>query len=262
MTPPFARHVRESENSICPCEFMPFRLAPPSRCSLVILMSGTFACSGGDLLLPEPPGQETVALTKYDGDGQRGMVGEQLPGPLVVRVLTAVRESPASGRKVAFVLSSAGGQVSPDTAITNGEGLAIAHLLLGTAPGPYVIEARLVAESGEPQIQEFTASAIPAAPDTLSALSRQSQAGRRNQEVVTQPVVRVVDRFGNPVPDVPVSWQVTAGEGQTSSISRTDAEGSATAQWTLGNQIGIQKLVASVEQAGVPSTTFTATVFF
>jgi hypothetical protein len=77
-------------------------------------------------------------------------------------------------------------------------------------------------------------------------------------------VVRVVDRFGNPVPDAAVAWQVTSGQGDVSAGSTpTDATGKATVTWTLGNRIGVQKLTAATSGSvtGAP-VTFTATVLF
>ncbi|HEX5963411.1 MAG TPA: Ig-like domain-containing protein [Gemmatimonadales bacterium] len=232
-----------------------------SRRSLVVLLAGALGCASGELLLPDPPGGgENVQLAKFDGDLQQGTVGEQLPEPLVVQVLTP-RQQPATGRRVAFVITSSAGEVTPDTAITDSQGLATARAVLGTAPGDYVIEARLVAET--PQIEAFTAKAGPAAPDTLGPQSPLSQPGRRNQVVSSAPLVRVVDRFGNAVPNVPVAWQVTAGEGQTAEpITRTGVDGTATVQWTLGGRIGVHKLVATIEQASTSAVTFTATVLF
>jgi hypothetical protein len=244
---------------------MAIAIHPSLRCSLLLVVGllGTLACASDELLLPDPPGGgENVQLSKVDGDTQQGTVGEQLPDPLVVKVLTA-REQPATGRRVAFVLTSADGEVSPDTAITDSQGQATARWVLGTAPGAYVIQARLVVGEGDPQTEEFTAEANPAAPDTLSAMSPVSQPGRRGQNTASPPLVRVVDRFGNPVPEVPVAWQVTAGEGATSeSISRTAGDGTATVAWTLGDRIGVHKLTATIEHASGSPVTFTATVLF
>ena len=241
---------------------MAIAISRSSRRSLLVLLAGTLGCASGELLLPDPPGGGEVFLSKELGDAQLGTVGEQLPEPLVVRVLT-MREQPATGRQVAFILTSATGEVTPDTAVTDSEGKARAHWVLGTAPGDYSIEARLVVTEGEPQSEAFTAKAKPAPPDTLGASSPVSQPGRRAQTAATPPLVRVVDRFGNPVPDVQVAWQVTAGQGQTSEpITRTGADGTASVAWTLGNRIGVHKLTATIEAATGSPVTFTATVLF
>jgi Bacterial Ig-like domain (group 1) len=227
-------------------------------------MAGAIGC-GSDLLLPDPPGGgENVALTKVDGDEQIGTVGEPLPTPLVVQVLTA-REQPASGRQVAFELTSdsAAGEVSPDTAVTNDAGQATARWVLGTSPGSHVVVAHLVGGEADNQVAEFRAAAKAAAPDTLRPGSALSQAGQRNREVGTAPVVRVVDRFGNPVQDVQVVWQVTSGGGQVQEpITATDADGSASAHWTLGNRLGLHRLTAAIGDVSGSPVTFTATVLF
>ena len=237
-----------------------------SRGLHVALIAGALGCASGELVLPDPPGGgENVELSKVEGnngDKQEGIVGEQLPQPLVVQVRTP-RQQPATGRRVAFVITSAAGDVTPDTAITDSQGLATARWVLGTSPGAYVIQAQLVTGDDQLQTEEFTAVARAAAPDTLSPLTPLSQPGRRGQQVLTHPVIKVVDRFGNPVPEVPVAWQVTAGEGQASeSITRTGSDGTAGVEWTLGDRIGVHKLTATIEQATGSPATFTATVLF
>jgi hypothetical protein len=234
------------------------------RRALALLMAGAIGC-GSDLLLPDPPGGgENVALTKVDGDEQVGTVGEPLPVPLVVQVLTP-REQPASGRKVAFEVTSdpAAGEVSPDTAVTNDAGQATARWVLGTSPGSHLVVAHLVGGEADNQIAEFRAAAKAAPPDTLRPASALAQPGRRSREVGTAPVVHVVDRFGNPVPDVPVAWQVTAGGGQVEEpIITTDADGNASVHWTLGDRIGLHRLTAAIGNVSGSPVTFTATVLF
>ncbi len=205
-----------------------------------------------------------MLLSKVEdsGDKQEGTVGEPLLQPIKVQVLT-MRDQPAAGRRVAFVITSAAGDVSPDTAVTDTKGEATARWELGTSPGVYEIEARLVTGDDQLQSAEFSAVAKPAPPDTLSAWSTVSQPGRRGQKIDEAPVVRVVDRFGNPVPDIPVVWQVISGEGRVSeAITRTGFEGITTTEWTLGDRMGVHKLTATVEQATVLPATFTAAVLF
>jgi hypothetical protein len=229
----------------------------------VFLLAGVLGC-GGDIVLPEPPaGDGSVALTKIGGDAQIGTVGEQLPGPLIVQVFTESRD-PAPGHQVAFALSDpAAGTVSPDTVETNEQGRATAQWVLGTTIGPKVVVAHLVGDTTQAQIAEFTATARAAAPATLSAKSVQAQPGLRRQPVGTSPIVQVVDRYGNPVEGVEVSWRVTSGEGEVPvPATLTDAEGKVSTQWTLGNRIGVHKLTAAIGDVSVSPVTFTATVLF
>jgi hypothetical protein len=240
-------------------------IPPPCRGFLVVLLAGALGCASDDLVLPDPPGGgENVELSKFEGDNgdnQEGVVGEKLSKPFVVQVLTP-REQPAVGRRVAFVVTSPADAIKPDTVVTNSQGLATAQPVLGTAPGDYLFEARLVTGDSV-QTEQFRVAAKPAPPDTLSPVSPVSQPGRHGQDAATPPLVRVVDRFGNPVPGVPVAWQVTAGEGQTSEpITRTGSDGTTTVAWTLGNRIGVHKLTATIEQASGSPATFTVTVLF
>jgi hypothetical protein len=236
---------------------------PPASRSFLLLLAGALACGGGDLLLPETSGGGEVVLSKKDGDNQAGVVGEPLPNPLVVEVM--VGRVPAIGKEVEFVFTDAAGVVTPSQAVTNSLGEASANWRLGSQTGPQTVVAQLVvADTAEPQPQEFTAQAGPGAPDTLSAKTPTSQPGRRGKEVGTHPVIQVVDRFGNPVPQVSVAWQVKTGDGEVSeAITLTDAVGSSTVKWTLGNQRGVQRLTAAVGPGPVTGSpaTFTATVF-
>jgi hypothetical protein len=183
---------------------------------------------------------------------------------LVVRVLSE-RQQPAVSRKVAFVLTSdpSAGEVSPDTAVTDDQGQAIARWVLGTAPGAHVITARLVGGEADNQVAEFRAAAKAGAPDTLKAASAQAQPGKRKEEVRTAPVVHIVDRYGNPVQNVTVAWQVSAGEGQVEEpITTTDADGNTTVRWILGDRNGVHKLSAAIGNVTGSPVTFTATVLF
>jgi Big-like domain-containing protein len=232
------------------------------RPALVVLVLGAFGCSS-DLVLPDAPSSaaQTIALTKANGDDQHGPVGEALK-PLVVRVLDQ-QQHPMIGLSVSFELSDpSGGTIDPATATTNSVGEALANWTLGSVPGSYTVLARLVGVEGEDKVAEFHALADPGAAAGLTAQSPLNQPGRREQQVQSAPVVQVVDRFGNPVPNAPVLWQVIAGEGQVSNpTTTTDPAGTSSVDWTLGNRIGVHKLTASLPD-GVSPVTFTASVLF
>jgi len=227
-----------------------------------ILLAAMLGC-GGDLALPSSSG-EGVNLSIVGGNGQTGTVGQELPEPLVVSVEAG--GTPIAGHEVAFVVAgdAAAGRLDPDTAVTGSDGLAVARWVLGTAPGPHEVEARLVvSEPAPPPMAVFEASAVAGEPDTVRAVSPVSQPGRIGQPTPEDPVVLVVDRFGNPVGGAEVEWDVTAGRGSVSSPqTATGADGKATVTWTLGLGIGVQKLTARVEGAHGSPVTFTATVLF
>jgi hypothetical protein len=215
---------------------------------------------GSDLALPDPSGA-TFDLRIMDGNEQTGPVGEALPRPLVVKVV-ADGGAPVSGRKVAFVLSApSGGRLDPDTSETNDEGEAIAEWVLGPTPGEHAVEARLVTDLETPPATLFRASAIAAAPDTVRGVSPPGRPGRRGETLEEPLAVIAVDRFGNPVPNVRVEWEVTVGEGHVSEQeTSTGADGTTAVQWTLGGRIGVQQVTATVEDVHGSPVTFSATV--
>ena len=237
---------------------------PLSRWPIFALVAaGAAGCSGEHLLLPDPPGGgENVALSKFSGDSQVGIVGEQLQDPLVVLVKTA-RDLPAAGRMVAFEFTTEAGDVTPETAVTNDDGKAIARWQLGPTPGHLTVQAKMADVEGESQVAEFAAEAKAGVPDTLNPASPVSQPGRMGQMVESPPVVQVVDRFGNPVPDVPVAWTVLTGQGSVSeAITTTGDDGTTTVTWSLGERIGVHKLTAAIGRVTGSPVMFTVTVLF
>ena len=230
---------------------------------LTVALAAVLGC-GGDLTLPDSSGAG-LALSVVAGSPQTGTVGQPLPSPIVVQVLTQ-NGQPIGGRRVAFVLTEASGAgaLDPDTAVTNSEGRASARWVLGTAPGDYQGEARLVTtDSTDVPAVPFAASARAGAPDTIRAVSPLSQPGRRDHELDDSLVVAVVDRFGNPVPDATVLWSVTSGGGALSAEEATTGSGgTASVVWTLGSGIGIQKAAATLDGATGSPVTFTAAVLF
>jgi hypothetical protein len=236
-----------------------FKPAP----SLAALALALILACGGDLALPTSSG-EGVNLSILGGNGQTGIVGQELPEPLVVGVQSG--GAPIEGHKVAFVVAAdpASGQLDPDTAVTGPDGRAVARWVLGSEPGPHEVEARLVvSDSAPPPTAVFEASAVAGEPDSVRAISPVSQPGRIGRPTPEDPTVLVVDRFGNPVGGAEVNWDVTTGRGSVSSPQTvTGADGKATVTWTLGPSIGVQKLTARVDGAHGSPVMFTATVLF
>ena len=97
---------------------------------------------------------------------------------------------------------------------------------------------------------------------TLRAASPVTQPGQRGEPVSEPPTVMVLDGAGDPVSDAAVEWRVTAGGGEVTGQTTTNAEGRASTEWTLGNGAGVQKVTARVEGADGSPATFTASVLF
>ncbi|HET7471402.1 MAG TPA: Ig-like domain-containing protein [Gemmatimonadales bacterium] len=237
-----------------------FALVPPAAAALVV---GLLGC-GDNLTLPGPT-QTGLELTVLGGNGQIGTVGQELEKPVVVVVLNAAR-LPVPNRKVVFApTGTATGAFDPDTAMTDAQGKALTHWVLGTVPGSYTGEARVVPlDDSIPAPVPFEATANAGSPDSVRADSPTIQNGRRGEPVDQPLVVKVVDRYGNPVPNVQVTWRAELGNGDLSPASGnvTDADGRCGVVWTLGNRIGIQQVTAEIPDLIGSPVTFSATVLF
>jgi hypothetical protein len=227
--------------------------------ALLLVVAG---CSN-DLTLPNSSGFG-LDLSRVNGDGQTGTVGTPLAAPLVVRVVGS-DSAGVAGRRVAFSPVGEGSalRLDPDTALTNSRGEAFTIWVLGTEVGTHRVEAHLVADDTVPAPVSFSAEAVAGAPDTLAGASALNRAGRRGHEVADPLIVRVADRFGNPVSGVAVAWEITTGEGELSAEeTRTGTDGTTAVTWELGDRIGVQKVTASLAGVTGSPVTFTATVLF
>lgn len=85
------------------------------------------------------------------------------------------------------------------------------------------------------------------------------QFGVFGQAVPIAPTVLVTDASNRPVSGARVTFLITSGGGTLSSpVQTTNATGTASVTWTVGNTFGPAVLTATV--AGLPPVTFTATV--
>jgi hypothetical protein len=111
------------------------------------------ACRGGDLTLPGEVGPP-ANLVLVSGDSQSAPAGDQVPIPLVVRLLDE-QGNAVHNAAISWVVGDGGGSVSPVTVETDTAGLASTRLTLGPSPGVNTVNAVV---SGV-DIVTFTASA-------------------------------------------------------------------------------------------------------
>lgn len=91
----------------------------------------------------------------------------------------------------------------------------------------------------------------------LEIVSGNNQNADAGQKLANPVVVRVLDAGNAPLASVTVTWTVTVGGGSVSPVSGpTNAQGTATAEWTVGNLAGPQTLTATV--SGLTPVTFAA----
>lgn len=182
------------------------------------------------------------------GDGQDGPPGVELPQRLRVRVADGLR--PLVGQAVRFTIESgAGGLQSaavPGEGLTDDRGIASARWTLGpdvTVQRHQRVCAELLDDAGVPRpgcVLYFAATASA----LLVAHDGDGQEAEASQPLPLPLRVRL-SNGPTPVPNARVEFAVDMGGGQiTAQSMATDAQGMATAEWTLGPD-GVQRVVAT-----------------
>ena len=198
-----------------------------------------------------------AAISAVRGDSQSGTVGLPLADSIVV-LASDGQGRPVSGVSVEFAIPTggSGGEVSPQTVRTGGDGRASAQWVLGSVAGSQVADARVVG-SGQVAVR-FSADARAAAAHAIAPVSGDGQSATVGTALPDSLVVRVTDEFGNPVSDAPVEWSADRGSITPGTV-QTDADGRAAAQRILGGAAGTQTATASSPQLDGSPVTFTQT---
>jgi hypothetical protein len=154
------------------------------------------------------------------------------------------------------VITAGGGSVTPTTSVTDALGHASTSWTLGAAVGTNTVDA-VVSGVGT---AHFTATAQAGSAAAIRIVSGNNQSGQVGTRLGADLVVVVQDADGNPVSGVTVTWTVASGGGSVAPASvTTGANGQASAEWTLGPQVGGQKVRASAGGAGQVDFDATAT---
>ena len=151
----------------------------------------------------------------------------------------------------AFNVATGGGDVAPPRVESDSTGLAVTRWRTGTKAGTNALQVRAFeAHDTTFQVSIRTISGPPVA---LQLVSGDGQRARTATAVRRPPVVRVTDRFGNPVPAVRVRFATTPADALVQPQELvTDDQGNATPRvWTLG-AVGDQELLVVVD--GVADT--------
>jgi len=220
------------------------------------------ACDSDPLLFPDPVAVELVAVEAAAGAGTgaalSGVVGERLePGPRF-RVLDA-RGNPVPLAEVSAQVLVGGGTLTISTLVSNDRGeVEVTGWTLGPRAGSQRVRLSVMSHLGS----SLTQSPLPAeiseavaragTPVELARVGTSPILGRVGTPTSSSLVVRVADRFDNPVSGVSVQFEVIEGTGSvTRGQAVSDAQGLADpGSWTMGMERGRQALRASV--AGAP----------
>jgi hypothetical protein len=206
------------------------------RLSLAFL---AFVLAGGCGDDPTPPETRVAGqLGVFSGDAQTATVGQRLAQPLTVQVLDD-RGAPMPGQTIAFIVTMGGGSLDATSGVTDAEGKTATRWTLGMTADTQLVIARLTRTERPPLVAAFRAKGRAAAPASVERFGVAAPSGPAGAVMVDPRSVRVLDAFGNPVPGVPVTWQVTSGGGTAIPLSATTgSDGIATARWALGPRWG------------------------
>ncbi len=210
------------------------------RVAATVLAAAAVACGGDDLVLPSDG--EPAEIEAFQGDEQIGSAGLPLPDSIVA-VVRDRGERPVPGVRVVFLLpEGADGDVSPDTVLTDNQGLAGANWTLGGTAGAQTVDASVV---GEDLTVQFNASAGATDARAIEAFDGDQQTASVGTALADSLVVLVTDDFGNPAPGIEVAWSASTGEVNPAT-SVSDADGLAATRRILGPVTGEQTAEARV----------------
>jgi hypothetical protein len=161
-----------------------------------------------------------------------------LPKPLILRVVDGKGNGVADAE---LQLSPSDGSV-PDTSIhTDSLGIARVRWTLGHSAGDHALAVHL---DGMSKLLKLSAVARPAAPANLSFDDAPGES--RNAHPKWKHLLALVtDAYGNPVPEVRLSFSSRSGS-VTPSRAVSDAKGRVKVSWTLASRPGDQSLTGSV----------------
>jgi protocatechuate 3,4-dioxygenase beta subunit len=203
------------------------------------------------IVRPDAP----ALLALAGGGGAAGPVGAVLADSLAVTVKDRYG-NPVVGLEVAWEMVSGGGALSPARTVTGAGGVSKTRWTLG----PRVDSAQVaVARVAGLDSVAFTAHALTAGvPLLLSKRSGDGQRGPAGGVLADSLGVLLRMQDGRPVAGAVVAWSVPATAGTVApAVTRTDANGMASAAWRLGNAPGLAQATVRVDEGTLTFTSLT-----
>jgi len=213
------------------------------------------------LVVTREPDLAGIRVEIVGGNNQSAPIRSLLPEPLAVRLVGPGGE-PLPGRPAELRVSrgdgelTAGGETGRALTILTGEdGVATATFRIGGRTGEGFHRVR-VTTPGALAFAEFCATAESSEPVAISITQMPPTRGAAGREIADPLAVMVTDHGGNPVAGVEVTFRVEFGGGsfggEPEVTAGTDADGIATARWTLGVDPGVANNQASASFPGNP----------
>jgi Big-like domain-containing protein len=215
-------------------------------------LAGAFvlaAACGKDSSSPTTPGGTTSSgltiVIDSVSQNQSAVVGSTIT--IGFRVMNATVTAGVPGQLVRFTPAVGSGTAVDSTATSDANGHATVRWTLGTTSGPVTLT---LAATGV--TVNATATALASAPAKLVRVSVDSQTVVATASASL--VVRSADQFGNPVPNIPVTW-TSSGGTITPTSTTTGSSGNAVVTFTTGAAPATYSITAT--SPGLTSVTFT-----
>jgi hypothetical protein len=225
---------------------LPRRITP-------LWMLAAVGCGSTDLVLPSDGGP--VQVMTLQGDHQEGIPGAPVQDSLVVRLVDTAGTG-VPGRTVTWAVSVGGGSVSPETDISDADGVASTRWTLGPDAGANAVRAVIAGAA----FVTFTAvgtsgdggggGSVPSASrSTVSADPTSIPAGTGTSAIT----VTVLDEQGTPVQGATVSLQAS-GSGNTLTQPSGTTGPDGTTSGTLSSAAAGTISVSATVNGSVPLT--------
>ncbi|UCG70719.1 MAG: hypothetical protein JSV09_06875, partial [Thermoplasmata archaeon] len=192
------------------------------------------------------------------GNGQSAPVNTELQAPFVVEVQDQFGNL-VPNAEVWFNVTLGGGSLdisSPQSTTINGR--TQTNLTLGKIPGQNTVTAE-IAGGGIDQVV-FSAVGIPGSPHDIIIISGNGQSGTVGLQLSEPFIVEVTDIYGNVVPNIPVWFNITGGDGLIDTFNpvMTDGNGRIQTNLTLGPVPGSNIVTTEIIGGGTTQVIFTA----
>jgi Bacterial Ig-like domain (group 1) len=189
------------------------------------------------------------SVTVLSGGSQSGTVGAALAAPVVL-VVKDQNGTALSGVAVTVTPAGGAGSVSSTALTTDANGQVSVNWTLGTVAGTDTLAAQV----GSLPALDVLATATPDVPASIVVVTGDAQSAPAGTALPAPLTVKVVDQYGNPVPNATVTFADDANGTLASTTVTTDANGMAADTITLGPAAGTDDVTASVQTANGAAT--------
>jgi len=192
-------------------------------------------------------------LIPISGDQQSVEVNTRLENPLVVQISNN-NGSVIANKPVTFEVVDGDGKLTNgrklEEVLTDASGLAHTNLILGNNAGENKVRVKL--KDSYNSFIYFSAWGKPTDPHKMVYVSGNHQNSPSGKELKEPFVLKVVDKFDNPVRDWSVTYKVVKGKGyfpekKNLFMTKTDKDGIAEAYFTLGEKAGFNSVRANTK---------------